>query len=94
VLKIGIISHGFNTRPIWATDVEFGVKIPQGFVVQSAREVLRELLGGNGKLRKYSGLRKSTEKGDHSKHGIGPQSLNLGHWIYSEEDRSLTIIRS
>jgi hypothetical protein len=32
--------------------MEFGVKIPQGFDVQSARGALRELLGGNGKLRR------------------------------------------
>jgi hypothetical protein len=35
-----------------AMNGEFGVKIPQGFDVQSARRVLRELLGGNGKLRR------------------------------------------
>jgi hypothetical protein len=74
--------------------VEFGVKIPQGIDVQSARAALRELLGGIGKLRRYRGSRKLAEKGDHENHGIGPQSLNLGHWICSEEDRSLTTIRS
>jgi hypothetical protein len=43
VLQIGIRAHGFNTEPGWATNVEFEVKIPQGFDVQSARGVLREL---------------------------------------------------
>jgi hypothetical protein len=39
-----------------------GVKITQGFDVQSARGALRELLGGSGKLKRYSGSRKSTKK--------------------------------
>jgi hypothetical protein len=33
--------------------VEFGVKIPQVFDVQSARAALQEILGGNGKLKRY-----------------------------------------
>jgi hypothetical protein len=74
--------------------VEFGVNIPQGIDVQSARAVLRELLGGIGKLRRYSGSRKLAEKGDHENYGIGPQSLDLGCWICSKEDRSLTTVRS
>jgi hypothetical protein len=37
MLQIGIRAHGFNTEPGWATNVEFEVKIPQGFDVQSAR---------------------------------------------------------
>jgi hypothetical protein len=28
VLEIGIRAHGFNTKPRWAMNVEFGVKIP------------------------------------------------------------------
>jgi hypothetical protein len=79
VLQIGIRAHGFNTEPGWATNVEFGVKIPQGFDVQSARAALRELLGGNGKLRRYSNSRKLAEKGDHGNCGLEPQKLNLGH---------------
>jgi len=35
--------------------MEFGVKIPKGFDVQSARGAPRELLGGNGKLRRSGG---------------------------------------
>jgi hypothetical protein len=45
MLKFGIRAHGFHTEPGWATNVEFGVKIPQGIDVQSARRVLREHLG-------------------------------------------------
>jgi hypothetical protein len=52
MLQIGIKTHGFNTEPRWATSVEFGVKIPWVFDVQSARGALRELLGGNGKLKR------------------------------------------
>jgi hypothetical protein len=36
--------------------------------IQSAKRVLRELLGGIGKLRRNNGLI------NHSRHGIGPQS--------------------
>jgi len=92
--KFGIRSHGFNTEPGWATDVEFGVKIPQGCFVQSAKAVLRELLGGNGNLRRYNGSRKSTKKGDHGNRGIGTESLNLVRWICLEEDISLATIIS
>jgi hypothetical protein len=35
--------------------VEFGVKIPPGFDVQSPRGALREILGGNGKLGRSGG---------------------------------------
>ena len=55
MLEIGIKSHGFNTKFGRATSMEFGVKIPQGFDVQSARGALREILGGNGKLRRSGG---------------------------------------
>jgi hypothetical protein len=55
-IVIGIRAHGFNTKPGWATNVEFEVKIPQGFDVQSAKRALRELLGGIGKIRRYNGL--------------------------------------
>ena len=48
--QIGIRAHGFKTKLGLATNVEFGVKILQGFNVQSVRGALRELLGGNGKL--------------------------------------------
>jgi hypothetical protein len=95
VLQIGIRAHGFNIEPGWATNVEFGVKIPQGFDVQSARAALRELLGGNGKLRRYSGSRKSAEKRDHGNRGFGTTKFKFGpldlfgkgqtphnHWIW------------
>jgi hypothetical protein len=47
MLQIGNRAHGFNTEPRWATTVGFGVKIPQGFDVHSAKAAMRELLGGN-----------------------------------------------
>jgi hypothetical protein len=72
--------------------MEFGVKIPQVFDGYSARASLRELPGGIGNLKRYSGLRKLGEKGDCGNHGIGPQILNLGSWIFSEEDTSLTTV--
>jgi hypothetical protein len=67
-LQIGIRAHGFNTEPGWATNVEFEVKIPHGFDVQSVRAALRELLGGIGKLRRYNSLI------NHNRRGSGPQS--------------------
>jgi hypothetical protein len=67
-ITIGIRAHGFNTEPGWATNVEFGVKIPQGIDVQSARRALREHLGCVQKLRRYNSLI------NHKNHGIGPQS--------------------
>jgi hypothetical protein len=35
--------------------VEFEVKFPHGFDVQSVRGAMRELLGGNGNLRRSGG---------------------------------------
>jgi hypothetical protein len=62
MLQFGIRAHGLTIEPGWATNVEFGLKIPQGFDVQSARVALRDLLGGIGKLRRYSDSRKLVEK--------------------------------
>jgi hypothetical protein len=77
MLQYGITSHGFNTKSGWTTNVEFGVKIPQGIDVQSDRTTLREILGGIGKIRRYNSF---IECGSH---GIGPQILNMGHRIGS-----------
>jgi hypothetical protein len=104
VLQIGIRAHGFNIEPGWATNVEFGVKIPQGFDVQSVRAVLREFLGGIGKLMRYSGSIKLAEKGDHNNCGFGTTRIKFGplylfgkgqtphnHWIWSFS--SLRVVR-
>jgi hypothetical protein len=48
--------------------VEFEVKLPQGFEVQSAKRALKELLGGIGNIRRYSGLI------NHNRHHNGAQS--------------------
>jgi hypothetical protein len=58
----------FNTEPGWATNVEFEVKIPQGFDVQRARRVLGEHLGCVQKIGRYNSLINP------SRRGIGPQS--------------------
>jgi hypothetical protein len=55
MLKIGIIAHGFNTKPGWATNIDFGVKNSTWIDVQSPRGALRELMGGNGKLKRSGG---------------------------------------
>jgi hypothetical protein len=53
-------------KPGWATNVEFGVKIPQEIDVQSAKRALGEHLGCVQKLRRYISLI------NHERHGIGP----------------------
>jgi hypothetical protein len=55
MLQIGIRAHCFNTEPGWAMSVEFGVKIPHVFDVQSARGALRELLCGSGNIKRSVG---------------------------------------
>jgi hypothetical protein len=94
VLQIGIRARSFNTKLGWATNVEFGVKIPQGFNVQSARAALRELLGGIGKLKRYNSLRNLAENGDHDNHGFRTTKLNLGHWICLGRNKPLTTVIS
>jgi hypothetical protein len=64
--QFGIIAHGFNTEPGWATNVEFEVKLSHGFDAQSAKRALEEQLGYVQKLKRYRGLI------NHEMHGIGP----------------------
>jgi hypothetical protein len=61
------------------------VKIPQGFDVQSAKGELRELLGGSGKLMRYSGSRKSAKKGDCSNRGFGTTKYKFESWDLFEK---------
>jgi len=67
-LQFGIKSHVSHIEPKWATNVEFRVKIAQGFEVHSARRALGEHLGCVQKLTRNSSLI------NHIIYGIGPQS--------------------
>jgi hypothetical protein len=53
-------------------------KFPQGFDVQSARVVLRELLGDIGKIKRYIGSIKLAEKGDIGNLGFGTTKIKFG----------------
>jgi hypothetical protein len=97
-LKIGIRAHGFNIKPGWATNVEFGVKFPRGIDVQSVGRELKEHLGYVQKLKRYNIWI------NHENHGIGAIKFKFGsldlfgtrqiphnHWIQSFD--SLGVMR-